>query len=564
MYNKFNIMYSKVILNKNSYKLIFVLFIVFFVFINKKINSSDNIYYFNSYYGSLLAGQIAKYDNENEIASKYYRFANKKNPKNNNILELSLMSSVLSGDIKLAIQELEKYEDNLSKKKSQISQLLYFIKYVKNEDYKKASKLLNQNQTVIFTTKVQPIINAWLSDNIKKAKSAIEKFEYKSQGLMMSDIYFLHLALINNFYKNKAEAINIFENTLNSGIENRSRHMFFYKNLIDDKLQENKIIKSFISRNPSHSFNIYINEKNFNDFKINNRKDGISESLFNIAEAFYSQRMYDLSIAYCYLSLYLNKNNFINYYLLSQNFIMLQKNEKAINTLKNIPLDSYLGWNSYLKIADINLNLKNFSEAESFILKLKKYSSNRVDAHYKLGEILHNKKDYDNAIKAFSDAISLLKISSQENWYLFYSRGMSYERSNQWKKAEKDFLYALELSPQQPLVLNYLGYTWIDYGINLSKAESFIRKAIKLRPKDGYFIDSLGWAYYRQGKYDLAVVELEKAVGLIPNDPIINDHLGDALFRAGHYNEAKYQWNRALLYDPEKELRDNIEFKLKK
>ena len=147
---------------------------------------------------------------------------------------------------------------------------------------------------------------------------------------------------------------------------------------------------------------------------------------------------------------------------------------------------------------------------------------------------------------------------------MYYSRGMSYERSKKWKKAEKDFLYALKLSPQQPLVLNYLGYTWIDYGINLKEAENFIRKAIRLRPKDGYFIDSLGWAYYRQGKYDLAVVELERAVAWIPNDPIINDHLGDALFRAGYQNEAKYQWNRALLYDPEKSLKETIEFKLKK
>ena len=337
-----------------------------------------------------------------------------------------------------------------------------------------------------------------------------------------------------------------------------------YKNLIDDKVEENKIIKSFINKKPSHSFNIYVNKKNLNDFKVSTRKDGISESLFNIAEALYSQRMYDLSIAYCYLSLYLNKNNFINYYLLSQNFIMLQKAEKAISVLQNIPLNSYLGWNSFLKIADINLNLNHYSKAENFILQLKKYSSNRVDVHYKLGEIYHNKKDYVKAIKAFNEAISLLKISSEENWYLYYSRGMSYERSNQWAKAEKDFLYALELSPRQPLVLNYLGYTWIDYGINIKKAENFIREAIKLRPKDGYFIDSLGWAYYRQGKYDLAVLELEKAVGLIPNDPVINDHLGDALFRAGYYNEAKYQWNRALLYEPEKELKENIKFKLEK
>ena len=466
---------SKVILNKNFYKTIFFFTLVFSFVIAKKTYASENLHYLSSYYGSLLAGQIAKYNNENKIASKYYRFANQKNPKNSDILELSLMSSLLSGNIKLALEDLEKYDNNLSTENSKISQLLKFIKYVKNENYKKALMLLNQNEEIIITTKVQPILKAWLADSFGKAKSEINQFEYKIDGLVMSDIYFIHLALINNFYKDKANAINIFEKTLSSGVDNRLRHMFFYKNLIDDKVEENKIIKSFVNKNPSHSFNIYVNKKNLNDFKVITRKDGISESLFNIAEALYSQRMYDLSIAYCYLSLYLNKNNFINYYLLSQNFIMLQKAEKAISVLQNIPLNSYLGWNSFLKIADINLNLNHYSKAENFILQLKKYSSNRVDVHYKLGEIYHNKKDYDKAIKAFNEAISLLKISSEENWYLYYSRGMSYERSNQWKKAEKDFLYALELSPQQPLVLNYLGYTWIDYGMNLKKAEHFIR-----------------------------------------------------------------------------------------
>ena len=556
-------MYSKAILDKSFCRTSFFLALVFFLVVSKNINANENLHYLNSYYGSLLAGQIAKYNNENEIASKYYRFANKKNPKNNDILELSLMSSILSGDVKLALEELEKYDNSITKE-SKISKLLYFVKYVKNEDYKKALNLLNQNEEIIITAKVQPIIKAWLADTFNQAKFEIDQFEYKSDGLVMSDIYFIHLALINDFYKNKAKAINIFEKTLSSGIENRLRHMFFYKKLIDYKVNENEIIKSFVNKNPSHSFNIYIYKKNLNDFKISSKKDGVSESLFNIAEAFYSQRMYDLSIAYCYLSLYLNKNNFINYYLLSQNFIMLQKAEKAISVLENIPLDSYLGWNSFLKKADINLNLNNYSKAESYALQLKEYSSKRVDVYYKLGEIYHNKKDYNKAIKAFNEAISLLKISSEENWYLYYSRGMSYERSKQWEKAEKDFLYALELSPMQPLVLNYLGYTWIDYGINLTKAENFIREAIRLRPKDGYFIDSLGWAYYRQGKYDLAVLELEKAVGLIPNDPVINDHLGDALFRAGYYNEAKYQWNRALLYEPEKELKENIKFKLEK
>ena len=141
---------------------------------------------------------------------------------------------------------------------------------------------------------------------------------------------------------------------------------------------------------------------------------------------------------------------------------------------------------------------------------------------------------------------------------------MSYERSKKWENAEKDFLLALKLSPDQPLVLNYLGYTWIDFGINLDEAENLIKKAVKLRPNDGYFVDSLGWAYYRKGEYKRAVNELEKAVSLVPYDPIINDHLGDALFRAGYKNEAIYQWKRALLYNPDEELKAIIKLKLNK
>ena len=173
---------SKVILNKNFYKTIFFFTLVFSFVVAKKIYASENLHYLSSYYGSLLAGQIAKYNNENKIASKYYRFANQKNPKNSDILELSLMSSILSGDIKLALEDLEKYNNNLSIKNSKISQLLKFIKYIKNENYKKALNLLNQNEEIIITSKVQPIIKAWLADSFSNAKSEIDNLSTKVMG----------------------------------------------------------------------------------------------------------------------------------------------------------------------------------------------------------------------------------------------------------------------------------------------------------------------------------------------------------------------------------------------
>jgi tetratricopeptide (TPR) repeat protein len=554
-------MVSKEILFKNIIKIKFIIFLIF----PNYSNSSDNQIYFSSYYGSLLAGQIAKYNNDNDIAAKYYGFANKKDPYNENILELSLMSLILSGKIKIALEEIANYDKNVSLENSQIAQLLFFIDSVKKGKYEKALELMKNNENIIITSKVKPIIKAWLSNNFSEAQSSINQFEYKSPGLVMSDLYFLHLGLINILYQNKSSAISIFEKSLENGIEDKLRHLYFYYNIISkENSNKNTLINDFIKRNPEHSFNIYFNKENMQGFKIKNKTDGVSESLFNIAEALYTQRMFDTSIAYSYLSLYLNKKNYINYYLISQNLLMLGKEEKALQVLSKIPLDTYLGWNSYLKLVDLNMNLKRYETAKDYIFKLANYFPNRIDTNYKLGELYHNRKNYKKAISSFSKAISYLNKQEEKSWYLYYSRGMSYERSQNWEKAEKDFLFALKLSPKQPLVLNYLGYTWVDYGMKLNKAEEYIRKAIQLRPKDGYFIDSLGWTYYRQGKYDLAVTELEKAVSLVPNDPIINDHLGDALYRAGYKNEAIYQWNRALLYDPEEELIQNIKFKLKK
>ncbi|MHA1134841.1 MAG: tetratricopeptide repeat protein, partial [Alphaproteobacteria bacterium] len=137
------------------------------------------------------------------------------------------------------------------------------------------------------------------------------------------------------------------------------------------------------------------------------------------------------------------------------------------------------------------------------------------------------------------------------NWALYYSRGVSNERLKNWPAAEADFEQALELAPDESLILNYLGYSWVDQGLNLEQAMDYIRKAVKLKPDDGYYVDSLGWAYYRLGNMPEAVEKLERAVELRPDDPIINDHLGDAYWRVGRTFEAKYQWEQSLLLKPE-------------
>ncbi len=151
----------------------------------------------------------------------------------------------------------------------------------------------------------------------------------------------------------------------------------------------------------------------------------------------------------------------------------------------------------------------------------------------------------------------------KSNWSLYYVRGIAYERSKQWAKAEADLKLALDLAPDQALIMNYLGYSWIDQGVNLDEGMRLIKKAVELKPDDGYIVDSLGWAYFRLGKYEDAVRELERAVELRPQDPVMNDHLGDAYWRVGRRLEARFQWSHAKELKPEPPELPKIEAKLK-
>ncbi len=181
-----------------------------------------------------------------------------------------------------------------------------------------------------------------------------------------------------------------------------------------------------------------------------------------------------------------------------------------------------------------------------------------------LGSVLSQAEDYAAMAKNYDAAVEAIgPRPERSHWGVFYQRGIAYERLKEWEKAEPNFTKALELFPDQPQVLNYLGYSWIDMNINLEKGLEMIQKAVAARPSDGYIVDSLGWAYYRLGRYDDAVHELERAVSLKENDATINDHLGDAYWQVGRKLEASFQWNRALIADPDEATAESLHKKLK-
>ena len=241
----------------------------------------------------------------------------------------------------------------------------------------------------------------------------------------------------------------------------------------------------------------------------------------------------------------------------------LKKPDLAIKVYDRIPPSSPLRRNAEIQVAADLDTLDRTDEAKKRLEPLIAEHPKDTEAIIALGNILRGRKEFAECADIYSKAIANLAQPEKSNWVMFYFRGICYERSKQWPKAEADLKKALELFPDQPLVLNYLGYSWVDQGINLDEGMNMIRRAVEQRPDDGYIVDSLGWAYFRIGNYDEAVKNLERAVELKPDDPTINDHLGDAYWRVGRTLEAHFQWSHAKDLNPEPEDLPKIEEKLK-
>ena len=236
--------------------------------------------------------------------------------------------------------------------------------------------------------------------------------------------------------------------------------------------------------------------------------------------------------------------------------------ETAITYYERIPDSSPMKSVGELQLGLNLADLERFEEAEQHLKASLAGDENDIRAYLALGGVYARQENYRAAADLYDRAVARIDEPTRAEWNIFYQRGIAYERLKEWEKAEPNFRKALELFPDQPQVLNYLGYSWVDMNTNLDEGLEMIHRAVELRPSDGYIVDSLGWAFYRLGRFEEAVRELERAVGLMPADPILNDHLGDAYWRVGRKLEATFQWRHALALDPDDDVRADAERKL--
>ena len=354
-----------------------------------------------------------------------------------------------------------------------------------------------------------------------------------------------------------------------------SRYIYFYLDYLIEQNKINKIDQVLQNINQLNKPLLiaqsvkWIEEKNYNKlnnlFSCKNEKDIIAEFFYLIANLYSSQGLFKESNFYIILAKYLNPKFTLNSTLLIENYMDTKKYELVKNELSNIEKDNVIyNWFKVKKNASIIQETKNDDSALKFIKK--EYGkiqnpSNKI--LFDMANILRNFQDYEGAIEIYSNLIQYSNYSAEEYADLLYKRGTSYERKKDFLKADEDLIESLKIDPDEPYVLNYLGYSWLERSYKIPDAMDMLKEAYSLRENDPYITDSIGWAYYLIEDFVNAKKYLEKAVKLMPYDPIVNDHYGDVLWRLNKKVQARYFWNGVLkLEDTEEELKKEIEKKL--
>jgi len=240
----------------------------------------------------------------------------------------------------------------------------------------------------------------------------------------------------------------------------------------------------------------------------------------------------------------------------------LKKSQAAIDAYHSIAVDSPYRFAGEVQAAVDEGRLGQTDKAIAELQRLANQKPSDVTGWTALGDAYRAAERYDAAADAYDHALKQMRPATTKDWPLYYARGVSEERSHKWGAAEQDLQQALKLNPDQPQVLNYLGYSWVDQGRNLPQAVAMLEKARALSPYDGYIVDSVGWAYFRLGRYQDAAKTLEQAVLLVPGDPTVNEHLGDAYWMTGRKLDAQFQWDHALAFGPDDKQKAVIEKKL--
>jgi tetratricopeptide (TPR) repeat protein len=517
--------------------------------------------------GSYLSARHAGVERDSATAAAYYLNVLKADPHNSDLLGRAFLSVLSDGDI----DEAAKLADRVVQldHTDRIARLVMGVRALKQKQYAAARQNFAQSVRGPVTDLTAALLGAWAMSGAGDSRAAVETLDKLTGPDWYAIFKDTHAGLILDVANNKKEAGKRYERAYKADpvalrtVEAYGRFL----SRTGGKDEALKVYREFDKAVPDHPVIAQEVKEITAGEKLPPLADtpqtGAAEALYEIGSSIGRRGGEDLALIYLRLALYLEPTHAMALLSLADLYDSLKKPELAIAIYDRIPPSSALHRNADIQIASDLDALDRTDEAKKRLEHLVTEHPKDNEAILALANIQRGRKDFADCADTYSKAIANIPTPEKSNWVMFYFRGICYERSHQWPLAEADLKKALGLFPDQPLVLNYLGYSWIDQGVNLDQGMSMIRRAVEQRPDDGYIVDSLGWANYRINNYDEAVKELERAVELKPEDPTINDHLGDAYWRVGRVLEARFQWSHARDLKPEPEDLPKIEAKLK-
>jgi tetratricopeptide (TPR) repeat protein len=517
--------------------------------------------------GNYLAARHAGTERDSAAAAAYYLNVLKADPKNPDLLSRAFLSVLTGGDI----DQAGKLADRLLQvdHTDRIARLVVGVRALKQKDYSAARQNFAQSVRGPVTDLTATLLSAWALAGSGDTRVSIDTMDKLSGPDWYSIFKDLHAGLILDLANNKKDAGKRYERaykvdpTAVRMVEAYGRYLARGGNKADAL----KVYGDFNKVLPDHPLIVQemkaVNDGDKLPLLVDSPQAGGAEALYGLGASIGRRGGEDLALIYLQLALYLEPSHVMALLSLADLYESLKKPDLAIKVYERVPPSSPLSRNAEIQLAGDLDQLDRSDEAKKRLEHVIADHPKDTEAILALGNIQRGRKEFAECADTYGKAIDTIANPDKSNWVVFYFRGICYERSHQWPSAEADMKKALELFPEQPLVLNYLGYSWVDQGAHLDDGMDMIRRAVEQRPDDGYIVDSLGWAYFRTGNYDEAVKNLERAVELKPDDPTINDHLGDAYWRVGRTLEAHYQWSQAKDLGPEKEDLPKIEAKIK-
>ncbi|MGH6981032.1 MAG: tetratricopeptide repeat protein [Stellaceae bacterium] len=517
--------------------------------------------------GAYLAARHAQQQHDYGAAAHYIGRTLSADPGNNELVRRAFLLRIGGGDITEAIPLATRIAD--LDRRSGMADLVLVLQAMKAGHYEEAvtrAEALPKNGVERLAV---PILTAWAQLGLGKTAASLATLSAVKPPNAVPELSTFHLALIadradrideaaKNFDKLTRDATHLTWRSVELAGNFFERHQRdaaarrLYEKLRADP-ENGAVVDAAMSRLENHAIPKRL---------IVTPQDGAAEALFDLASILNARETLDLALIHARFALYLKPDFPIAQLLLAELEEQLGHHEQALAFYRAIDRASPLSWSGRLREAAMLDELGRTDEAVALLRELAGERPQDRQAVIELGDILRSHDRFGEAVVAYDDAFARIGKNATRDWRLYYSRGIALERSRQWPRAEVDLRHALELEPQQPLVLNYLGYSWVDQGVHLDEALKMVERAVALRPGDGYIVDSLGWAYFRLGNYAKATENLERAIEMVPEDPTINDHLGDAYWRSGRRLEARFQWNRALQFKPEQAEIGKIETKL--